>query len=781
MRNRYTEGESGKGRVTPDWLSALSAPIVVVLATLAANGCGGFGGAGSSSANAPAPPATPAPPAAISVSLSPPGGAVLLGSTMQFSATVTNATNSAVAWSVDGVAGGNAGNGTISSAGMYSAPQVLPPSSETIAATSVSDPTKSASASITVTSDVAVSISPGLATVQPGGTQQFSSTISSAGRPVSSVTWFVNGIAGGNTSLGTISGSGLYTAPQTPAAALNVTVTAQSVADPSKSAAAVVTVTSPPSVSVMVSPALATIGLGNTQVFSAQVSGTANTLVTWDVNGITSGNASVGTLSPGALPNSVVYGAPSSFFSGPIDVRATSAANPAASGSATISLTSGVAISLAPSIATLAINHRQRFSATIAGSATSNVNWSVGGIAGGNSALGQICAAGSDPCMPLSGNSSALSVDYLAPAAVPAVNPVQLAVTSQVDPSKSASSTITLLPHIVVSVSPPSATVAAGSITAFSASVLGTADQGVIWNIGGIPCGTPSACGAINSDGQFTAPIEAPSPNVITATATSLEDASRSGSASIAISTSPVITQILPASATAGAVGGFLVRVLGGNFVSPASSQGSQIVVAGTARATVCANAGDCSTTLAQSDLAAPANLPVLVQNPDGSTSPLVFIAVVAPSSGPSFVSLTPANPSVSGNDIFVIDSSTAGSALPSADEALSIQALGSFSALTNSCSLGGNAVALQRPASGTVVTDICAFSASGLDPAHQYWVTGPPTPDLVVIAAQSLGFGIVDLTIAVPANAQAGARTLFVQNPNKDIAAASGALEVRE
>lgn len=698
---------------------------------------------------------------------------------MQFSATVANAVNSAVTWSVDGIAGGNGANGTISSAGMYAAPQVLPPSSETIAATSVSDPTKSATASILVTSDVRVSVSPVSAAVQPGGTQQFSATISSAGRPSAAVTWLVNGIAGGNASLGTISAGGFYTAPQTVISALNITVTAQSVADPGKSAAALVNV-APPPVSVTVMPASATVGLGSTQIFSAQVTGALNTNVTWDVNGITGGNSSVGTLTPAGTANSVIYSAPISLVAGAITIRATSAANPAASGSAAITLASTANVSISPASAILAVNHRQTLIANVNGTANSNVTWLVNGIAGGNPAIGQICATGSNPCQVLS-NPVSGGVDYVAPGAVPSPNPLQLTAVGQADPSKSAAAAITILPHIVVAVSPPSATVAAGSLMSFSASVLGSSDQDVIWNVSGAACGAAGVCGVINANGQFTAPVSAPSPDAITITATSEDDTSRTGTSNITISTSPVITQLLPASAVAGAAGGFSLRVLGGNFVTAASGSASTIVIGGAARTTICASAGDCSASLAAADLTGPGNLEVQIQNPDGSVSPAVPFVVVSEASPPNPVSLTASNPSAAGVDISVVDPSTAGSTLPQPDVSLAIQAMGIFSTSTNSCSLGGAAIVLQRPASGTAVMDVCAFSVSGLDPSFNYWISGPAPPDVTIAAVQGLGLGIVDLTLMLPATAKPGARTLFVQNLNKDVAAASGALEVRE
>ncbi len=85
---------------------------------------------------------------------------------------------------------------------------------------------------------VIVTISPTSATVAAGGTQQFTATVQNTSN--TAVTWQVNGVTGGNATVGTISSSGLYTAPASPA---TVTVTAVSQADTTKSASAQVTIT----------------------------------------------------------------------------------------------------------------------------------------------------------------------------------------------------------------------------------------------------------------------------------------------------------------------------------------------------------------------------------------------------------------------------------------------------------------------------------------------------------------------------------------------------------
>ena len=81
----------------------------------------------------------------------PRGPSVPVNSTQQFTATVTGVSNTAVNWSVAGVAGGNSTVGTISTAGVYTAPSSVPsPATVSVSATAQADPSKSGAASVTV-------------------------------------------------------------------------------------------------------------------------------------------------------------------------------------------------------------------------------------------------------------------------------------------------------------------------------------------------------------------------------------------------------------------------------------------------------------------------------------------------------------------------------------------------------------------------------------------------------------------------------------------------------
>lgn len=175
-------------------------------------------------------------PPQISVTVTPATALISTIQTHPFTATVKNSTNVAVTWSVDGIDGGNTSVGTISSDGLYTPPTTA--STHVIGAASVEDPTKIGTATITVElPPVTVTVTPSSASVSTIQTQSFLATVQYSDN--SAVTWSVDGIAGGNTSVGTISSDGLYTPP---ASAGSHSITATSVADPIRSNSATVTI-----------------------------------------------------------------------------------------------------------------------------------------------------------------------------------------------------------------------------------------------------------------------------------------------------------------------------------------------------------------------------------------------------------------------------------------------------------------------------------------------------------------------------------------------------------
>jgi hypothetical protein len=268
------------------------------------------------------------------LSISPTTAVVQAGNSQQFSATVTGATNASLSWMVNGTPGGNGAVGTISGSGLYKAPNV---SSNSSARVTVADGASQANASVTIVpppTQVSVSISPTSANVQVARSQQFTATVS--GTTNTAVNWLVGGILGGNSSVGTISSSGLYTAPSS-VPANPVTVTAQSAYASTSSASTIVTILPAPTpVSVSISPTSASVHVNQSQQFTATVSGTTNTAVNWLVGGILGGNSSVGTISSTGL-----YAAPSTVPTNSITVTAQSAYTSTSSANATVTITPG--------------------------------------------------------------------------------------------------------------------------------------------------------------------------------------------------------------------------------------------------------------------------------------------------------------------------------------------------------------------------------------------------------------------------------------------------------
>jgi Bacterial Ig-like domain (group 2) len=143
----YNDGSSQDLTTTASWKSSNPA-----VATISASGLATSVGTGSTTISASigsqSGMASLAVGPAVSVSVTPGSASIAVSQTQQFTASVANSSNTAVTWSVDGVAGGSTTVGTLSSSGLYQAPVVS--GTHQVTATSQQDPTKSAQASVTV-------------------------------------------------------------------------------------------------------------------------------------------------------------------------------------------------------------------------------------------------------------------------------------------------------------------------------------------------------------------------------------------------------------------------------------------------------------------------------------------------------------------------------------------------------------------------------------------------------------------------------------------------------
>jgi hypothetical protein len=194
------------------------------------------------------------------VTISPASVTVQINETAEFTAqvaiagqTTTSQTTTIVTWYVNGVPGGSSTLGTIGTStldqlvGVYTAPAVVPTSNSgqvNITATTPQVPGSTTNTNL-ITSNTAVatvgigtglSVSPLTGTVPAGGGLQFAAILNNVAT-TQGITWSVSSTAGGN--IGSISPTGLYTAPPSPPPGGQVTITA---ADGTTTATAVATI-----------------------------------------------------------------------------------------------------------------------------------------------------------------------------------------------------------------------------------------------------------------------------------------------------------------------------------------------------------------------------------------------------------------------------------------------------------------------------------------------------------------------------------------------------------
>jgi hypothetical protein len=175
-------------------------------------------------------------------------------------------------------------------------------------------------------------------------------------------------------------------------------------------------------VHIAVSPSSnVSVGVTLTQQFTATVTGTSNTAVTWGLSGTGCSGAACGTISGTGL-----YTAPSTPPSSNVTVAATLTADTSMSASVAFKVVD-IAVTIAPKTATVALNGQQQFSATAGpGNAPQTFTWSV------------TCPSG--PCGTVDNNGL-----YTAPASLPNPTTMTITATSTIDPNGSDTSSVFLV------------------------------------------------------------------------------------------------------------------------------------------------------------------------------------------------------------------------------------------------------------------------------------------------------------------------------------------------
>ena len=430
-------------------------------------------------------------------------------------------------------------------------------------------------------SGVSVAVSPASMTVTTGTTQAFTATVYNSN--VSGVQWLVNGFPGGGGNIGTIDSNGNYTAPQYVPIPAQVTVSAVSVADNTKSGTATVSITGTPiPAQISISPTAAALNAGTTLNLTATVTGPADTAVIWQVVdngiGVVNGNGTVGTIVPGPNGATAVYTAPATIPSGgSVTIKALSHSQPNVSASCVVTIVDIQSVTLSTTTATVQAETSFVFKATVVGSGDISVVWEVNGIPGGNATVGTVTPSGAN-------NSTGT---YTAPSTVPTGSALAHAATtsdtvtvtavSAALPSKFASATVTITPApanaVTVVISPSSATVLENGTINFTAAVSKTTNTTVTWQVNGVPGGN-ATFGTITSTGSgsatYVAPPAVPAQNPVIVSAIPNAAPNVSGTASVTI-TGPATVTISPTSASveASTIFTFTATVQGAGITNP--------------------------------------------------------------------------------------------------------------------------------------------------------------------------------------------------------------------
>jgi Putative Ig domain/Malectin domain len=261
---------------------------------------------------------------------------------------------------------------------------------------------------------------------------------------------------------------------------------------------------------IVTQPASQTVNSGQTATFSVTASGAAPLSYQWEKNGAAISGA---TSSSYTTPPETTSAQFAVVVSNSVGIVTSSVAT------LTVNTVSG-ALTVNPGSLTLAVGNTQAF--VISGSSNAGMTWTVNGAGCISAGCGTISANGL----------------YVAPMSVPSPPTVTVKATNVADPSKSASASVTIVAAaaILLSLSPTSASVATAGTQTFKATVTGTSNTAVTWNVTGPGC-SGSACGSLSTSGLtavYSAPVVAPSPAIVNVLATSVADPSKSASAVVA-------------------------------------------------------------------------------------------------------------------------------------------------------------------------------------------------------------------------------------------------------
>ena len=349
---------------------------------------------------------------------------------------------------------------------------------------------------------VSVSVSAPSSTILVGDQEPLTAAVSVLNGASTAVTWSTS-----NPSVATVSSTGVVQGVSPGSA----TVTATSTVDAGKSGSISITVNARPAVSaVSIAPASTTMNVGATQALTATVTaiGGASTAVNW-----TTSNPKIASVSASGVVTGV--------SAGTATITATSVFDGTRSATAAVTIVQPppavLSVAVAPLTSPVPVGAQVTLTATVtvANGASTAVAWSTS-----NPAVASVSQAGL-----LTGVAAGTAT---------------ITATSVFDAGKSSSIQATIIqpPPSVTSVvvTPPTSALVVGGQVALTATVaaLNGASTAVTWSTSNPAVATVSPAGLVTGTGVGSVVI----------TATSVFDASKSGSASLTISPAPAVLSV---------------------------------------------------------------------------------------------------------------------------------------------------------------------------------------------------------------------------------------------
>ena len=399
-----------------------------------------------------------------------------------------------------------------------------------------------------------VTVSPTSVVLPVGGDRQLTAYVN--GATSSAVVWTINGILGGNSTVGVIDGTGKYTAPTAPPVGWTVTAKATSVSNTTASATCQITVRNQIPWTTSLSPNPLPLGsftlkiIGSRFVSGAQVLWNSVPLTT-TFNSSTQLTAT-GTATQFGSINITVWNPGPAAVSVPLVLTVTAPATrtptmvPTATASQVRTPTT-VATATATEIRTPTIVPTATASAvrtpTMVPTATATEirtptmipTATASAVRTATMVPTATMTEIRTPTMVPTGTASAVRTPTMALTATAGADSSRTIAPTATKGSVSTPTTNpSAAPTIAVSVAPSSATVQTGSAQQFQATVTGNANQAVTWKVNNTVGGDPSG-GTITSSGLYTAPATVPTTGFVTIAAVSVVDGTTQGTAVIAI------------------------------------------------------------------------------------------------------------------------------------------------------------------------------------------------------------------------------------------------------